>query len=240
MTGPWFGLQPRSLSDSPTTPPVDRLGAWLRGRALRRAPSFGNVGDRMVGLAALVGPMLAIVAPPLAVAPLVATAAIAVLRARRLEQARHRALTVGLADVLDLLASAVGAGLPLPSAVEAVEPFAPDVYRPLLADSLRRLSEGEALAAVIGRLAEVVPSSGRRSIALLTAAVRDGTPVGASLRHAAEEARRARRRLVEQRVRRLPVLMLLPLVVCVLPAFVLLTLVPLVLGSLDDLQFPGS
>jgi hypothetical protein len=36
------------------------------------------------------------------------------------------------------------------------------------------------------------------------------------------------------------VLLLVPLITCVLPAFVLLTLVPLLLGSLEGLQLPGS
>ena len=72
-------------------------------------------------------------------------------------------------------------------------------------------------------------------MAVLIAAVQDGTPLASSLTQAADEARLHRQRTVEARARRLPVLMLFPLVMCVLPAFVLLTIVPLLLASLGDL-----
>ena len=51
----------------------------------------------------------------------------------------------------------------------------------------------------------------------------------------AREARLDRRRRAEARARRVPVLLLFPLVLCVLPAFGLLTVVPLLVGSLPDL-----
>ena len=46
----------------------------------------------------------------------------------------------------------------------------------------------------------------------------------------------AGRHELEVAARRLPVLLLFPLVLCVLPAFVLLTVVPLLASSLHDLQ----
>ena len=45
-----------------------------------------------------------------------------------------------------------------------------------------------------------------------------------------------RRREAEERARRLPVQLLFPLVVCVLPAFGLLAVVPLLAGSLPALS----
>jgi len=86
------------------------------------------------------------------------------------------------------------------------------------------------------RLRDDVPMASRRPLVVLIAATRDGAPLAASLERAAGEARLARRRAAETRNRKLPVLMLLPLVLCVLPAFALLTLVPLVVGSLHDLS----
>ena len=188
----------------------------------------------------MVSPMLVLLASPLALAPMLAVAGAAVRRARRAERLRRRALTAGLPEVLDLLAVAVSAGLSLVAALRAVASYAPPAYHALLTDALRRLDEGAPFADVLAGLGDRIPASGRRSISVLGAAVRDGTPVGASLGRAAAEARRARRRAVEIEVRRLPVLLLAPLIVCVLPAFVLLTLVPLLLGSLEGLQLPGS
>lgn len=240
MSG-WLIARPRPLTDHATEAGrLERLGAWTRLRVRSRMPSIDHVGDTAVGVSFVVAIPLAVVALPLLLVPPLGVAAVSVLRARRSNRRHEQALTVGLADVLDQLGLAVGAGLALPVALREVAPWVPQAYRPIIADVVRRIDAGAALADGLHHLGHTVPPAGRRSIAVLSAAVRDGTPVGPSLLHAAEEARRARRRLVETQVRRLPVLLLLPLVVCVLPAFVLLTLVPLVLGSLDGLALPGS
>ncbi|MEO0492548.1 MAG: type II secretion system F family protein [Actinomycetota bacterium] len=238
MSGSWFGVTARPLMAAAHRSRVARLGAWVRIRVEPIVPSILHVGDRTLGRALVVSPLAAVVAPPLIVGPMLAVVAVAVARARRASRRHDRDLTVGLADVLDQLALTVGAGLALPAAIAAVAPVGPPVYEPLLTETLRRLDDGASIADVLARLATELPTSARRAVAVLAAAVRDGTPVGAGLVHAASEARRARRRAVEADVRRLPVLLLVPLVSCVLPAFVLLTLVPLLLGSLEGLQFP--
>ena len=56
---------------------------------------------------------------------------------------------------------------------------------------------------------------------------------------AADEAHRRRRVRAQEAARRVPVLMLFPLVFCVLPAFCLLTVVPLLVGTISDLGFPS-
>ena len=70
---------------------------------------------------------------------------------------------------------------------------------------------------------------------MLVASERYGVPLTEGLDRVAREARLERRRRAEERARRLPVLLLFPLVLCVLPAFGLLTVVPLLVGSLPDL-----
>ena len=67
-------------------------------------------------------------------------------------------------------------------------------------------------------------------------ALRDGTPLLSTLDRLSAEARAARRRHVEVRARRLPVALLFPLVLCTLPAFALLTVVPLLLTSVQSLH----
>lgn len=73
----------------------------------------------------------------------------------------------------------------------------------------------------------------------ILAAERDGVPLEPLLRRAADEARRKRRIQAETAARRLPVLMLFPLVMCVLPAFVLLSVVPLLADSISSLDLSG-
>jgi len=66
---------------------------------------------------------------------------------------------------------------------------------------------------------------------------RDGLPPRAIFERLADEARAQRRRDAEQRLRALPVRLTLPLVGCVLPAYVLLTVVPLLVGQLSSVDF---
>jgi len=68
--------------------------------------------------------------------------------------------------------------------------------------------------------------------------LRYGAPLGEALARIADQLRVERRFALEARVRRAPVVMMLPLTMCVLPAFVLLAIVPLVLGALSRLGGP--
>ena len=72
---------------------------------------------------------------------------------------------------------------------------------------------------------------------VLLASSRLGLPVVETLRGLALEARASRRRDAEARARRLPVLLLFPVVCLTLPAFVLLTVAPLLLSGLGALHF---
>lgn len=76
----------------------------------------------------------------------------------------------------------------------------------------------------------------RRLVDALADHDRYGTPLGPILDRVAVEARLARRRQAEQAAQRLPVTLLFPLVLTVLPAFVLLVVVPLLAGSLASLE----
>jgi len=216
-------------------------GAWCirpapRARELR--PSRGSpTSPRAV---ALVVPALAIavVVLPLSVAiALVATALAAprvlVARARR---RREAAIQRSLPEVVDLVHLAVGAGLNVHLAVEAVTrrldgPLADDLSSALEEVALgRRL--GDALADVPSRAGASV----RPLINALVTSDRYGAPLGDALALLAAEVRADRRRRAEEAARRVPVKLLFPLVFCVLPAFGLLTLVPLIAGAVSALR----
>ena len=68
------------------------------------------------------------------------------------------------------------------------------------------------------------------------AADRDGLPLAPVLERLADEARQMRRRQVDERTRRLPVQLAVPLVLCTLPSFALLTVVPMLLAALTSLH----
>jgi pilus assembly protein TadC len=91
------------------------------------------------------------------------------------------------------------------------------------ADSLTQL------AATIGPIAQPLVDS-------LAAADRYGLPLAPVLERLSFEARQQRRRDTDASARELPVRLAMPLVLCTLPSFVLLAIVPLLLGALSSLR----
>ena len=73
----------------------------------------------------------------------------------------------------------------------------------------------------------------------LVTSERHGTPLALVLDHLAQEARLRRRADAESRARTLPVRMSFPLVVCVLPAFVLVAIAPALMAALSSLGSPA-
>ncbi len=70
----------------------------------------------------------------------------------------------------------------------------------------------------------------------IAAAERYGLPLAPLLDTLSDQAHAARRRLAEAEARRLPVRLSFPLVVCTLPSFVLLAVVPAVMGTISSLR----
>jgi hypothetical protein len=135
-----------------------------------------------------------------------------------------------LALTADLLAVAVLAGLTPFLAVElAARSGPPSVSGPL---SMAVAATGGGL-----RLAEALESEAARSPALvpliapLVASERSGAPVGPLLARLAAATRAQARRRAVARARTVPVRLLFPLVFLVLPAFLLLTVAPVVLAT---------
>jgi len=68
-------------------------------------------------------------------------------------------------------------------------------------------------------------------------AERDGLPILDTVMRLATDHRNERRRQIDTRIRQLPTRLSIPLVLCVLPSFLLLSVAPLVLASLSTLSF---
>jgi tight adherence protein C len=145
-----------------------------------------------------------------------------------------------LAASVDLLAVAVSGGYSLHGAVrvagtEGEGPVASALGR-VAADLDRGVPLADGLAALPRELG---PGVAALSTTLSIAAV-SGTPLGPALQRLADAERRRYRRAVEARARRLPVLLLGPLVGLVLPAFVVLTIVPAALSSVVSRPLPDT
>jgi len=182
----------------------------------------------VVALLAGVPPMLVLVAPPTV---LVVRARLVVTRRRRAGRAIERAGP----DLVDLLGVAAAAGHPVHRCLHVVADRAPPAARSVLRATCGRLDRGAPLAVAVDELRRGLGSLGDPVADALVDAFRTGAPLQPALGRVAEVARDRRRRTAEVEARRLPVLLLFPLVCCVLPAFGLLAVVPLVVASLRSL-----
>jgi Flp pilus assembly protein TadB len=147
-------------------------------------------------------------------------------RATRL---RREALMNQLPHVVDLMVAALSAGA---APTEALARVAAVVEAPVadeLAGWVTRLQLGADPSTVWDSIASH-PELGRLGTALLRA-TESGAPVVQALARLAHDLRARRRAEVETRVRQVEVKAAVPLGVCLLPAFVLVGVVPLVAGS---------
>jgi Flp pilus assembly protein TadB len=127
---------------------------------------------------------------------------------------------------------ALSAGLTPYLAVSLGSRFAPAPVARRLAFVLAAAQDGQCLADVLD--AEAVESPPFAPLlALLAICERSGTAVGPALTRLATSLRAKARRRALARARTVPVRLLFPLVFLVLPAFVVLTVAPVVLAGLN-------
>jgi tight adherence protein C len=233
--------------------PVTALGAAVRGlapaapmRSVESVETGHRAGpdpadhpderaDRRAGWAVVSGLGLLALAPPLATVPLVWSVAAPAMAARRHRAATEARLLDQLPDVVDLLGLTAGAGLPVGAALVALGDRPGGPLGAALARAGAHVRHGGSTAEALGLLRAEVPAA-RPLVDALAQHDRYGSPLVPALERVAIEARARRRRRAEEAARRLPVTLLLPLVLTTFPAFVLLTVIPLLAGSLGSLS----
>jgi Flp pilus assembly protein TadB len=137
-----------------------------------------------------------------------------------------------LATLLDAVIVGLEAGLTFELALAALVTRAPMVAR--LPEARRLLSDlalGRGASEAFGDFGSAGPTEARVA-ALVRAATRFGSPLANLLVTQADALRTSDRRRAEAQARRLPVLMLFPLAVCVLPALLCVFLGPPLLSLL--------
>jgi tight adherence protein C len=208
-------------------------------RGAREVPRSARADPRLAWIAVAGG--IGALAP----GPWFVTIPIALLfadRVRRLVIARsrareRRAMDGEIPQLLDLLAAGSAAGL---SAFVGLERSVSGLRGPLgreLRGSLESVELGarwrDELAEVGERLA--LPDL-KRAITVLTRTDTLGSSLTDATRELAADVRAARRAVVAERARAAPVKMLFPLVFLVLPAFLLLTVVPVLLTTVQSIR----
>ena len=240
---------PRSTGTSDG--PLGRIGRGVLGRRLaaRDLPVLAAAGwmtspDAFAGLRVLGGSCgliagLVLPWPGPILAPMLAAvglrAPLVVLR--RSAERRRGAIDAEVPQLLDLLAAASSAGLSgqlaLRRAVDAVE-------GPLASELDRTLSRVDLGARWRDELVDLAARTGvpdlRRVVGALTRTETLGASLETSTTELAANVRAARRAAITERARTAPVKMLFPLVFLILPAFLLLTVVPVLLTTLQSIR----
>ncbi|NNU27255.1 type II secretion system F family protein [Isoptericola sediminis] len=153
-----------------------------------------------------------------------------------LSRAQHREqqIQVELADTLDQLTIVVEAGVGFESALSRVAQnghgvLAEELTR-TLQDMRMGLSRRQALEDLADRTAVV---DLRRFVRSLLQADAHGVSIGDVLRTQASEMRVRRRQRAEEKAQRVPVLVLMPLMLCILPVLFIVIMTPVVIDIIS-------
>jgi tight adherence protein C len=151
-------------------------------------------------------------------------------RTRRLERRRDARLRSELPVLVDLVGVAVAAGCTPFHAVEHALHFGPIHTGYALQGVTQACARGRSFDGALRDLG--ASSTTLQPLAeTLRTSTRLGAPAGPALQRLADEVRTDVRRRAEARARTVPVRLCFPLVLCVLPAFALLTVVPAVFSG---------
>jgi tight adherence protein C len=152
---------------------------------------------------------------------------------------RQEAIVHGFPDALDLMLVCVEAGLGLEAAMDRVGRELA-ISHPLVSQALGKvvleLRAGRSRADALRRMADDVDVDEIRSFAtLLIQSDQLGSSVGQTLRVYAAEMREKRRMRAEEKAHRLPVLLSVPLVACMLPVMIGVLMLPAVVRVVRDI-----
>ncbi len=205
---------------------------------LRRWVKSSTISLKLLPL--LLGAVLLVLAPTIAPALALCVVGIVRIRKRRsIEQLRARRC-LALPDLVDMIRLCVASGCTPHGSLVVLGSLplrADDVLGPLVANAAQSLQRGAVVAEVLDDLQTTIGEAARPLCSALRSSADAGTPIGETLDLLAREARRTRKAQADVAAKRLPVLLLFPLITCILPAFALLAIVPLLGGALSALHW---
>ena len=142
---------------------------------------------------------------------------------------------LAVAEAMDLLALALGTGAAVVTSVEAVA----DRAGPVVAVHLRHVAAALRWGVDPTGAWDGLPRVWRPAAQAMSLAAIAGVAPGRLLRRAADDVRDAERRRLEEAAARLSVRIVVPLGLCFLPAFGLLTVIPVVAALASGLLTGG-
>ena len=158
------------------------------------------------------------------------------VRQSRLQRKTTAATTTQLSSATDMLSVLLLSGMTTPQALQQLHHYLDEPCRTVFHDCSQLLSHGSRFHDVVRQLSSTFGSPAFALCEALLASERDGIAVGPLLERLSAVTRQQRRQQLDAAARQLPIRMAIPLVVCVLPSFVLLGVLPLFMGSLGGLR----
>ncbi len=139
-------------------------------------------------------------------------------------------------EAIDLLRLAISSGLNIHQSVQLVSKRLVGPVGHGLATVAQKIAKGQRLSEALEPLPEMVGEPLRPLVRVLIDSDRYGANLETALAQLAADSRQLRRRRSEELARKLPLKLLGPLVFCILPAFVLLTLAPVLADTISILR----
>jgi tight adherence protein C len=190
-------------------------------------------GAMLVLLFGLLWPPWLVLVPPTGVAGVRAPDLALARRARR----RQERIAAGVPDLVELLLATTEAGLGPSLALRRTGQVVKGPLGEEVRAAVREVELGMPWQLAMEHLVDRTDVPSLRALAVaLARSQRLGSAVGVTLRRVVDELRRDRRVRAEETARKAPLKMLFPLVFLILPAFLLLTVGPVVLATIRSLR----
>lgn len=141
-----------------------------------------------------------------------------------------------LGHIVELVAMVLAAGGTIRDAVVFVAQTGPDPERLAFSQALSRSDHGELLADALPAISDDLGGGYRSLVAAMVLGSDGGASISYTLGQLSDEADAARRRDLERRAKQVSVRLLVPVLVCSLPALIIGAIVPLVLVALSHLS----
>jgi Flp pilus assembly protein TadB len=142
----------------------------------------------------------------------------------------------GFVEMVDLLVVLLKSGRTTRQAFACIAEWGFGPAASAAGDILKRCDSGARLVDSLPALTDQFGATAISVVNVLAAAERDGLPLAPVLERLVHEAHAERRRSAQADAAQLPVRLAFPLVVCILPSFVALTVIPIFVGALSSLS----
>ena len=154
---------------------------------------------------------------------------------KKLAHQKIDAATSAFIDFIDLLVVLLKSGNSTQRSFHAMSQWSQPLVRTAVTEVLVSSETHTRFVDALPLLINYFGTGATGVVNALAASERDGLPLAPLLERLSHEAHNERRRIAQEDAAKLPIRLSFPLVVCVLPSFVTLTIVPILVGALSSL-----